>query len=559
MKLFEAIASAVADEADGVAFGLLGDGNMPLWASIVDQGRVKMISARNEAAAVAMADGYFRATQRIGIALTTCGPGLTQAATSLVVASHNRSPIVLIAGDVPPGALNKLQDLDQKRFAEACGARSFSVSSADDAAAEISEAFFAARVNRCPVVLNLPMDVQEKSFDWDWEYRKSAEFLPLLQESASTEALLPIVDALEAAQRPVVIAGWGAKVGGARDAIVEVADCTGALLATSLQAKGLFEGHPYDIGIAGSFGSAPAEELLAEADFVLGIGATVGYFTGEGGLLFPSARIARIDIAPAPRELGTIPGLYVRGDALKSTSKLLGLLRERQVRKDGFRSANARKILSSPAFKIEPARDGLDQRVIMRALSQAIPDNAIVTCGVGHYFGFVASYLAAPGSVDFKFTCQFGAIGQTFANAIGVSLGTPGRPHLVIEGDGSLMFTLAEFDTAIRHDIPIVVLILNDGGYGAEVHKLTAKGFGIGIAQHGSPDLVALTRAFGGQGEVLKSEDDIGNALRRGLDTNRLYLIDARVSPSTMTDAYRRLHFGEPNRAPLLRRTKLEA
>jgi thiamine pyrophosphate-dependent acetolactate synthase large subunit-like protein len=397
------------------------------------------------------------------------------------------------------------------------------------------------------------MDVQARDFDWDWDYRPSSEFVPLLEEAASTEALLPIVEALASAERPVIIGGRGAKVGGARDAIIELADRTGALLATSLQAKGLFEGHEFDVGIAGSFGSAPTEELLAEADFVLGIGAAVGYFTAEGGLLFPGAEVARIDIAPAPRELGSLPGRYVRGDALKTTEKLVRLLAERQIRKDGFRNAKTRESLASPPFAFEKAADGLDQRVVMQALSRAVPDNAIVTCGVGHYFGFVASHLNVPGSVDFIFTCQFGAIGQTLANAIGIGIGTPGRPHIVIEGDGSLMFLLAELDTAIRHKVPMVVLILNDGGYGAEVHKLRAKGFGVEIAQHGSPDLVGLARAFGGDGVVLESEDDVVDAVRCGLAGGGLFLIDARVSPSTMTNAYRRLHFGEPNRAPLLR------
>ena len=164
------------------------------------------------------------------------GPGLTQVGTSLVVAARGHSPIVLIVGEIPPGAKNSLQSMDQRKFAEACGARFHSITSVDNAADEIAEAFYAARVHRGPVVLNLPIDLQEKSFDWDWDYRPSHRVLPPLLEAPSEAALAPVADKLAAAERPVIIAGRGARA--AKAAIVRLAERTGALLATSLQAQG---------------------------------------------------------------------------------------------------------------------------------------------------------------------------------------------------------------------------------------------------------------------------------------------------------------------------------
>jgi thiamine pyrophosphate-dependent acetolactate synthase large subunit-like protein len=159
MKLYEGLASALLAEARGPFFGLMGDGNISLWGTLGRAENVQIISARHEAAAVAMADGYFRATGKVGVATVTCGPGLTQVGTSLVVAARNRSSVVLIAGEIPATQDNKLQWIDQRRLAEAFGTRFQAVSSPSTAAEEIAQAFYAARIDRCPALLNLPMDI----------------------------------------------------------------------------------------------------------------------------------------------------------------------------------------------------------------------------------------------------------------------------------------------------------------------------------------------------------------------------------------------------------------
>ncbi len=396
MKVHEAIAEALIAEAGTTMFGLMGDGNMSLWGALGRHKDVTMISARHESAAVAMADGYSRTTGRVGVAMVTCGPGLTQCGTSLVIAARNRSQLVMVVGEIPAGAKNKMQSMDQRRFAEASSAKFVSITSADNMAEEIAEAFYAARVHRIPVVLNLPMDLQEESFDWDFDYRPSTEFLPPRVETPSPDLLTPVIDRLAAAERPVIIAGKGAIAAQAKEEIVRLADRTGALLATSLQGKGYFAGHAYDIGIAGAFASAPAERLLAEADFVLGVGAELGYYTTEGGLLFPAAEVARIDIKPMPEEIGVIPGLYVQGDARKSVAAINEALESRQVRKDGFRTAETRQVLEEAPHTFDTPADGLDPRTLGSQLGRALPKNVLVTCGGGHFFSFPAMYTALP-------------------------------------------------------------------------------------------------------------------------------------------------------------------
>jgi len=534
-------------------FGLMGDGNMWLWGAMCRNPAVSHVSLRHESMAVSAADGYARTTGKVGVAMVTCGPGLTQCGTSLIAAFRGKTPVVVIAGEIPAGNKNKTQTMDQRRFVEASSARFHTITSIDNMAEEIAEAFYAARVHRGPVVLNLPMDLQEKSFDWDYEYRPSTDFLPSRVETPSPDLLAPVIEKLMAAQRPVIIAGRGARAANARDEIIKLADKVGALLATSLQGKGYFAGHPWDIGIAGAFASAPSEQLLADADFVLGVGAELGYYTTEGGLLFPSAEVARIDIKAQPEEIGVIPGLYVQGDGRKAVAALNDALEARQVRKPGFRTAETRAVLDAPPHKFDPPADGLNPRTLAWNLGAALPKDSLLTCGAGHFFSWIGMYAPLPAGVEIQYSYNFGAVGQGIGVAIGTGFGNRGRQHIAVEGDGSLMFNLQELETIVRHKLQMVLIVWNDCGYGAEVHKLVAKGFDEKLAQWESPNFVALAKAFGGDGVLLADPSEIGGAIAEGLRKGGLFLIDARVSPTTPTDPYAKVHFGIESHAPLLR------
>ncbi len=402
MKVYEAVAQSLIAEGMTDFFGLMGDGNMWLWGALCRNRAVKAYSARHESMAVSMADGYARTTGKIGVAMVTCGPGLTQCGTSLIAAYRGKTPIVLVAGEIQPGAKNKTQLMDQRRFVEASSARFHTITSIDNMAEEIAEAFYAARIYRGPVVLNLPMGLQEESFDWDYEYRPSTDFLPPGAETPSAERLAPVIEKLIAAERPVIIAGRGARAADAKKEIIMLADRTGALLATSLQGKGYFAGHPWNIGIAGAFASAPSEQLLADADFVLGVGAELGYYTTEGGLLFPFAEVARIDIKAMPDEIGVIPGLYVQGDGRKAVASINEALEARQVRKSGFRTPQTREILDAPPHRFEPPKDGLDPRALAQSLGAALPKGALLTCGAGHFFSWIGMYTPLPEGAEIQ-------------------------------------------------------------------------------------------------------------------------------------------------------------
>ncbi len=154
---------------------------------------------------------------------------------------------------------------------------------------------------------------------------------------------------------------------------------------------------------------------------------------------------------------------------------------------------------------------------------------------------------------EIQYSYNFGAVGQGLGVAIGTGAGNPNRQHIVVEGDGSMMFNLQELETIVRQKMQMVLVVWNDNGYGAEVHKLIAKGFDETLAQWESPNFVALAKAFGGDGVLLTDPSEIGGAIKEGLRRGGLYLIDARVSPTTATDPYAKVYFGVENRAPLLR------
>ena len=553
MKVYEAIAQSLIAEGVTDFFGLMGDGNMWLWGAICRDPKIRAFSTRHESMAVSAADGYARTTGKVGVAMVTCGPGITQCGTSLIAAFRGKTPVVIVAGEITPGSKNKTQTMDQRRFVESCNTRFHTVTSADNMAEEIAEAFYAARINRCPVLLNLPMGLQESSIDWDYDYRPSWQFLPKRMETPAPDILAAVIEKLVAAERPVIVAGRGAMISGAKDELVKLAERTGALLATSLQGKGLFAEHAWNVGISGAFAAEPAERLLADADFVLGVGAELGYYTTEGGLMFPSAEVARIDIRPMPEEIGVIPGLYVQADAKKAVAAINDALESRQVRKTGFRTTESREILDAPAHQFTAPADGLDPRALAWKLGAALPKDVLVTCGAGHFFSWVAMYMPLPAGAEIQYSYNFGAVGQGLGVMIGTAAGNPGRKHVAIEGDGSMMFNIQELETIVREKLPIVLVVWNDEGYGAEVHKLTAKGFDEKLAQWESPDFVALAKAFGGDGVKLDTVDQIGGAIQAGLTKGGLYLIDARVSSSTPSDPYAKVHHGIPSRAPLLR------
>ena len=223
-----------------------------------------------------------------------------------------------------------------------------------------------------------------------------------------------------------------------------------------------------------------------------------------------------------------------------------------EVNRTGYRSDRTLSLLSRPVASPPRANDGVDPRRLMLRLSECLEGDVVVTLGVGHYWSFPAIYLDLQPGSEMRFATQFGSVGQTLPIAIGQAVAEPDKLHICIEGDASLLMNIQEFDTAARHRLPLIVLVYNDSGLGAEVHKLNRKGLDASLAEFASPEFVTIARGFGGDGVVVTEEDQIEAAIAAGRRAGRLFVIDVRISPTTISDPYLRSLYGEAVESPLI-------
>src|SRR5512139_2706146 len=232
LQVTDMLARAFAAEGVEVLFTLMGDANMYWSAAMAKLPGVKVVHARHEHCAVSMADGYARATGKVGVASTTCGPGFTQIMTALTSAARGNVPLVVFAGDSPIAASWYIQQLDMAPLALATGAHYVAVKHVDRLLDNVREAFQVAQVERRPVVLSVPMDLQKQAWPHLTDYTPSAQ-RPLPDPAVVDR----VVDMIAEAERPIVLAGRGAIWSGARPALEALAEQSGALLATSLLGK----------------------------------------------------------------------------------------------------------------------------------------------------------------------------------------------------------------------------------------------------------------------------------------------------------------------------------
>jgi thiamine pyrophosphate-dependent acetolactate synthase large subunit-like protein len=545
-----ALADACIAEGCDSLFGLMGDANM-FWISLMaERPGVRVVHARHEDAAVAMADGYARSTGRVGLCSVTCGPGLTQVVTSLTAATRRRTPLVLVAGDIPRNAGYHLQAFDPQPLVATTGAAFARVDSAEGLATAVQHAFYVARDRRTPVVLSVPQDLFHEPYPWDWPYVPSTSLAVAGQRVApDPRVVAQVVDELTRAERPVVLAGRGAMAADARSAVIRLAERLDALLATTLLAKGWFDDEPFHIGVVGAFSTRVARELLAEADCVVAVGARLGHYTSEGGYIFPNARVIRIDIDPHGLSEGApAADLHVVSDAGAGIDAILEHLERPTTPR--FRTsevADRLRAVRVPDAPYELSPGTLDPRAVARDLDRAIPNDWMVVIGAGHFWNFLVPAFSGRPPTSYLYSgLEFGAIGQGIGNAIGVAVGMPDRRVVLIEGDGSLLMHVQELEVAARHHVSnLCVVVMNDGAYGSEVHKLERMGVAPGHAVFGAVDLAAVGRALGIDGSTVDADHpDLGGPLDRFASRGGPAIVDVRVSPTVVSDQYRRLLFG---------------
>ena len=536
MRVAQAVGEVLGGFGVDHVFGVIGSGNLEVGNALRTAGAT-FVHARHESAAVCMADGYARVTQRVGVATCHQGPGLTNAMTGLTEAAKARTPLLLLAADTSAAAVRSNFRIDQDGLVQACGAVAERVHTPTSVAEDVRRAWRLAAVERRAVAVMLPLDVQAGQA----EPPTPRPAPPAPDAPApSPQAVHDVADLICGARRPAIVAGRGAVLAGAGDALRRLADRIGAILATSANGHGVFAGSPWSVGISGGFASPVAADLLSSADLLLGFGASLNMWTTRHGALVGSdTRVVQVDLDTAALGAHQAAAVGMVADATRAADALLEELQRRGHQAPGFRNARVADQIAAGGWRHVAYEDAstdrtIDPRTLSIALDELLPAERSLGIDSGHFMGWPAMYLAVPDAAGFVFNQSYQSIGLGLAAAIGAAVARPDRLTVAALGDGGAMMALGELETAAHLGVPLLVVVYNDAAYGAEVHHFGPDGHPVDLARFPDPDLAAYGRAAGGQGVAVRSTADL-RALETWLAEPRgLFVVDAKVTPTVV-------------------------
>lgn len=538
---YRVLGQALLDRGLSPAFGLLGDANMMPIVHAVDGG-LSYYAARHEAGAVCMATGYAMASGRVGFATLTRGPGLSNAITALVSAARDHVPLVVFAGaahlDDPYGP----QSIDQDAMLAGTGVGHIAPTSAGSIPGTVAAAVELAEAERRPVVLSVPTTFLDSAVVEETAAAGPGSPRPGHAEHADPALVRQAAERLASARRPVILVGLGGADGALGSMARTLAEHTGALLATTLPASGLFHGDPFDLGFAGGFAIDTVRELLTGADTVLALGAGLNPYTTDKGRLLAGAFVIQVDHDPRALDRHGHSDLPIEGALERVLPALLAALPATPRADPGYRTAQVANRIAATrwaaGYPDGGDAGGLDPRTVLREVDRRLGERRRVVVDVGAFSTFPCQVMRVlrPGQLLPCF--GFGAIGLALPTALGVAIGAPDDSVVCVVGDGGLLLSLPDLESVARLGIPLTVVVVNDRAYGAEVYALRKHGIGPELARFPATDFAGLARSLGLDGLTLESAADLSR-LPASLDgLSRPLLIDARVTSSVVPDKF---------------------
>jgi thiamine pyrophosphate-dependent acetolactate synthase large subunit-like protein len=522
-------------------FALLGTANFKISHALVQAG-VELISARHECNAASMADAYAKASGELTLVSVHSGPGLTNALTGIAEAAKSRTPLVVLAGDVPNGAVKNNFYIEQADMVRAVGAVPERLHTPGSAREDTLRAVSRALRERQTVVLSLPLDVQHAPL---------ASNLPPLELPPSGGRLHPdpravreLAEALLQAQRPLILGGRGAVVSDAEGKLTDLAERTGALLATSVCGHGLFSGNPWSLGISGGFSSPIADELIAESDCIVAFGASLTQWTTKKGkLIAPGAVVAQVDVEAGKLGYQMPVQIAVHADAQATAEALLGEIDRRGAKaRPGRRNDAMRERIRAGDNHHFPHPDEsggtfIDPRTLSKAVDAILPADRVVASDSGHFCGWVPRYLRVPNARASCLSHSFQSVGLGLPSAIGLAIANPGKLAVLGTGDGGLLMSMADLETAVRLKLRLCILVYNDSSYAAEVHYFRRQGYSVDIVQFPDADFAAIARGFGCRGATVRTLADL-DPLKAWVaeDASGVFVIDGKINPNLEAD-----------------------
>jgi acetolactate synthase-1/2/3 large subunit len=542
-RLYDVLAAAFAAEGVDTHFTLLGDGNMH-WATVLaERHGVRTIHARHEHCACEMASAYAHVTGRVGVASVTHGPGVTQIMTALTTAARGDIPLVVFASEAPTTAAWTIQQIDQAPLVRACGVEYIQIQSVNHALDRVREAFCVAQYERRPVVLGVSDDLQRVRMHNIPRYVPSLTFMPRNPPCPPDDGSVRAVAALiTSAERPIILAGRGVMLADAKAEVLELAERSGALLATTLPARGLFDGDAFSIGIGGGWSTDLATELFAKADLVIAIGASLSGFTTHSGRLYPHARVIQIDANPrAVRHNRAVAHSHLRADARLGVAAINKSIQKSTPTKVGYRTQEIASRLRSAVSIPDKLPDGtIDPRRAVQEINRVVPKDWFLIGGSGHSAYFTATNTQGRPPDLYASIRHFGAIGSGLSHAIGIAVARNDRKVLLIDGDGSLIMHVQELETIARHNIQMLIVALNDGAYGSEVHKLRMDGVSDRQVRFGRPDFASIAQGFSLRGARIADLNEIDARFQEHLRGTQTEIWDIPISGDVLSTPFER-------------------
>lgn len=528
VNVYQSIARAASEHGVDTMFGLMGDANLFMVDSFVRDCAGRFVPAAHEGSSVLMALAYAHVAGKVGVATVTHGPALTNCMTALTEGARGHVPMVLLAGDTPVANPRHLQGIDQRELVKTTGAGFEQVRTPDTVCMDFARAFYRAQVERRPIVLNIPADFMWQEIDHETHM---LDVFTAPGGVAEGDILDEAIGMIASARRPLILAGAGAV--GARDQLIRLADRLEAPLATTLKAKGLFKGHPYNIDIFGTLSTPAAYELIAQSDCIVCFGTALHDFTTDRGKLMEKKRIVQVDIEPTAIGGGRHPNAALVADAGLTAETILYWLNEAELPSSGFtRELNTETLTEHPVASNKTAEGCINFIHALKRLEDALPTDRVLVTDGGRFMTEVWCRISAPDPQSFVVTANFGSIGLGLQEAVGAGLAAPDRPVVVFSGDGGFMMGgINEFNTAVRLGLDLIVIVANDSAYGAEHIQFLDRKMDPSLTEFHWPSFAEVATSLGGQGIEVKSDADLEAALVTIENRIGPVLIELRLDP----------------------------
>ena len=528
-----------------VIFGILGGAILPVYDALCGNEKIRHILARHEQGAAHAAEGYARASGRVGVCIATSGPGATNLVTGIANAYLDSSPLIAITGQVPSTGVNSSYMIGKDAFQEAdiigittpITKHNYQPRTIAEIQPMVNAAFYIASSGRPgPVLIDLPKNVQSDIADVDMGITGKIEargYKPALTPDLTK--ISKAVDLLANAVEPMILAGGGVISANASDELTQMSDLLIAPVATTFMGKGAFpECHPLSVGCIGMHGNPAANRLIGEADVLLAVGTRFSdRATANLDTFAPNAKKIHIDIDPAELGKNIDVDVPIVGDA-KVSLKLLHNAAAKKLPKMKVNAWWSQRIKEtkeqlSPLLKDRPRE--LVPKALLIELRKLLPVDTIVTTEVGQNQMWSALYFQALKPRTFISSGGLGTMGFGFPAAIGAKVACPDRPVVDIAGDGSFLMTEQELACSVAEKIPVIVIVLNNSVLGmvAQWQRMLYERRYMAVHLGKTPDFVKLAEAYGAQGLRVNSIEEFQKAVKTALNSDVTTVIDVPI------------------------------